>query len=138
LLDSTAVKRGPVSFASLVTPAVAPSAEAPASPTRDSADTDINLPRLAGPPQSHMVYPTYPETEQNGKVMLTAVVGQDGAVKSITVITGKKIFATAAVKAVKQWRYLPYEMEGKRVEFQTTVGFDFRGDEVVSVSFPQL
>jgi TonB family protein len=138
LLDSTAVKQGPVSFASLVTPAVAPSAEAPASPTRDSADTDINLPRLAGPPQSHMVYPTYPETEQNGKVMLTAVVGQDGAVKSITVITGKKIFATAAVKAVKQWRYLPYEMEGKRVEFQTTVGFDFRGDEVVSVSFPQL
>jgi protein TonB len=138
LLDSSGVQQGPVSFASFVSPTVAPSVDAAASPTRDTFAADTSLPRVAGPPQSRMVYPTYPETEQNGKVILTAVVGQDGAVKSITVISGKKIFVTVALKAVKQWRYLPYEIEGKRVEFQTTIGFDFRGDEVVSVSFPQL
>ncbi|MBV9183912.1 MAG: TonB family protein, partial [Acidobacteria bacterium] len=74
----------------------------------------------------------------NGKVVLTAVVAADGRVRTVNVISGSKIFASAARRAVREWRYLPYELHGTAIEFQTTIAFNFRGNEVISISFPQL
>lgn len=134
---SSIYEQGQLSLAAMLTP-TAPGLEPTRSVKPDTSDVDTTLPRLAGPPQFRMIYPTYPETQQSGKVVLTAVIAPDGSVKSITVISGKKIFASAALKAVKRWRYLPYELQGKSVEFQTAIAFEFRGDEVITVSFPHL
>jgi len=135
---SSSRKKEQLSLAAMLTIAEPRVADAKTSLKVRSSDQDNSLPRLAGPPQSRMIYPRYPETHKSGKVVLTAVVAPDGTIKSITVISGKKIFAGAALNAVRKWRYLPYALQGKPVEFQTTIAFNFRGDEVISVSFPQL
>ena len=135
---SSSRKKEQLSLAGMLSIAEPRAADAKTSLRVKSSDQDKSLPRLAGPPQSRMIYPRYPETHKSGKVVLTAVVAPDGTIKSITVISGKKIFAGAAVNAVRKWRYLPYASQGKPIEFQTTIAFNFRGDEVISVSFPQL
>jgi outer membrane biosynthesis protein TonB len=35
-------------------------------------------------------------------------VGYDGAVNQVSVLTGDRILAAAAVEAVRQWRYQPF------------------------------
>jgi TonB family protein len=57
------------------------------------------------------VTPRYPEYlrehEIGGVVRLTVVVTPGGNVKSVTPIGGNPILITAAIDAVKQWKYAP-------------------------------
>lgn len=59
-------------------------------------------------------------------IVVDAVIGQDGAVKSVRLLSppGSKL-AQAVVSAVKQWRYRPVYENGKPVEFSTRITFDF-------------
>ena len=55
------------------------------------------------------VMPTYPDVFKGrgiyGTVHLKVQVDIDGSVKAVDVLGGNPIFAEAAAKAVKQWRY---------------------------------
>jgi TonB family protein len=76
------------------------------------------------------VEPTYPEQAQQariqGTVKFDAVVGTDGMVKDLTVISGHPILVPAAVQAARQWICEPAKLNGVSIEVLTTIAIDFR------------
>jgi TonB family protein len=76
---------------------------------------------------AHSVPAKYPaEAHAEGTVLLKAVVDADGKVEGLRLIEGNATLATAAMQAVKQWRYRPYVRDGKAQIFQTVVIVDFQ------------
>jgi len=76
---------------------------------------------------AHSVPVKYPaEAHAEGTVLLKAVVDADGKVEGLRLIEGNANLATAAMQAVKQWRYRPYVRDGKAQVFQTVVIVDFQ------------
>jgi TonB family protein len=63
----------------------------------------------------HRVQPVYPEIARRlsleGLVMVRAEVAVDGHVKSVTVVSGNAILAQAAVRAVREWVFVPGAQE---------------------------
>ncbi len=80
---------------------------------------------------AYTVQPKYPVEARSGgaegTVVLKAVVDQAGKVEGVRLVEGKAALATAAIQAVKQWRYRPYVRDGKTQPFQTVVIVDFQG-----------
>ena len=71
-------------------------------------------------------FPTYPMmakmARQQGVVVLAAVIGTDGRVRDLEVLSSPSpLLADSAVKAVKQWEYKPYLLNGAAVEVETVV-----------------
>jgi TonB family protein len=77
----------------------------------------------------HRVSPAYPiearVLRQGGTVVLAATVMEDGRVGSVRVIDGPQLFAQSAVEAVKQWRYKPFELDGKPVKNEIAITLQF-------------
>ena len=77
----------------------------------------------------HDVMPEYPKEARDkgiqGDVILQAMIDRKGNIASLKVAQGDPILAEAAVKAVKQWRYRPYLLNGKPVEVLTTIKIQF-------------
>jgi TonB family protein len=105
------------------------------SPKTYEAAADQPRMQISGRPRK-LVYPVCPETQARGKVSLQAVVGYDGAVSRVRVLTGNRALAAAAVEAVRQWRYEPFSGTAPRQERETNITISFISDEVVAVSFP--
>lgn len=84
----------------------------------------------------HFAYPAAPEGGARGKVALTAMVGADGSVRSVKVMSGNRALAAAAVRAVRQWRYRPYLKDGQPVATETNIIFSFFSGDAISMSFP--
>ena len=77
----------------------------------------------------HQVKPEYPSAARaahiQGQVVLHAIIGKDGTVKEVQVVSGQPMLASAAQNAVKQWRYKPYFLNGQAVEVDTTINVNF-------------
>ena len=58
-------------------------------------------------------------------VILEAIVGTDGSVKSAQVLRGHPLLDEAAVDAVQQWRYTPTLLNGVPVDVVMTVTVNF-------------
>ena len=75
------------------------------------------------------VTPTYPPIARSahvaGAVVLAAVIGKDGTIENLHVVSGHPLLQQAAMDAVKQWRYHPYILNGEPVEVDTTVTVNF-------------
>lgn len=63
-----------------------------------------------------------------GSVVLQAVIGIDGGVRQLRVLSGDPRLANAAIEAVKKWRYRPFMLDGKPVEGETTITLNFKGE----------
>jgi TonB family protein len=78
----------------------------------------------------NLVEPVYPsdarQARLEGTVKLHVVVGADGEVQSFRTVSGPESLAQAAMVAVREWRYRPTLLNGKRVEMQEDVTFVFR------------
>ncbi|HEV2116589.1 MAG TPA: TonB family protein [Terriglobales bacterium] len=109
-------------------------APAPPNPVPDSAA----LPQIEEAPRSGFIYPVAPNPNLVGKVVLKAVVGSDGSVKQVEVLSGDRALAAAAVRAVRQWRYAPARVDGRTGDAQTHVTISFLGDDAVSVILPSM
>ena len=78
------------------------------------------------------VVPAYPEDARQqrieGPVVLNTLVGTDGSVRELTVISGNPQLVQAAADAVRQWRFQPHRSKGEPAEFETqiTVNFSLR------------
>lgn len=72
-------------------------------------------------------YPDLAKRERiTGKVILQAVVGADGRVKNLQVIASPdRSLSQSAVKAVSQWQYKPYILDGKPAEVEILLAVDF-------------
>jgi protein TonB len=77
----------------------------------------------------HKVEPPYPPIAKTarvqGVVILQAVIGKDGSIQNLHVVSGNPLLTQAALEAVKQWRYRPYILNGDPVEVETTVEVRF-------------
>jgi TonB family protein len=77
----------------------------------------------------HRVAPVYPQEAKTnriqGIVLMHALIGKDGLIKDLSVISGPKELTQAAVGAVQQWRYKPYLLEGEPIEVDTQVQVNF-------------
>jgi len=73
--------------------------------------------------------PVYPPTLRQagitGVVSLNIVIGKDGAVRNIQVVSGPSALVAAAMDAVRQWRYEPLVLNGNPVEVSTMVDVKF-------------
>jgi protein TonB len=75
------------------------------------------------------VQPVYPplakQARIQGVVILEAIIGKDGAVTEVKVISGHPLLQQAAIDAVSQWKYKPTLLNGEPVEVVTTVTVNF-------------
>jgi TonB family protein len=73
----------------------------------------------------YRVAPLYPplarQARIQGTVILRIVINQVGAVSDVQLVSGHPMLAPAAVEAVKKWRYLTHETDGKTADMQTEV-----------------
>ncbi|HWR50909.1 MAG TPA: energy transducer TonB [Bryobacteraceae bacterium] len=75
------------------------------------------------------VEPDYPELAWKrrigGRVRLTVLVGEDGSVEKVQVVSGHPLLAPAAVKALMQWRFEPVALNGRPRRFSAPVEIRF-------------
>jgi TonB family protein len=57
----------------------------------------------------------------SGYVTLHAVIGRDGEVRTMKVVSGPEMLRPTALEAVKQWKWLPYKRNGVDVDVETDV-----------------
>jgi TonB family protein len=79
---------------------------------------------------THKVDPVYPEAARQanvqGVVILDAVIGQDGTVVHLHPVSGPEELTSAAMDAVKWWRFQPYQINGRAQQVETKLAVDFR------------
>ncbi|HUI51454.1 MAG TPA: energy transducer TonB [Terriglobales bacterium] len=75
------------------------------------------------------VQPLYPplarQTRISGTVKLHAIIGKNGAVEQLTVVSGHPLLVQSALDAVRQWRYQPTLLNGDPVEVDTEIDVIF-------------
>jgi TonB family protein len=73
--------------------------------------------------------PTYPLLAQHmnvqGSVVLQAVIGADGIIQDLHVLSGPAILAAAAQQAVREWHFKPVLQNGSPVETQAKITVNF-------------
>jgi protein TonB len=71
------------------------------------------------------VQPAYPADAKaagvSGAVVLHVIIGKDGTVENLQVISGPEMLQKSAIEAVTQWTYKPYLLNGEPVQVDTTV-----------------
>jgi TonB family protein len=76
------------------------------------------------------IAPVYPhEARQDripGTVILHAVISKEGRITDLRLISGPKELAPAAIGAVQQWRYRPYQLMANPVEVDTEIQVNFQ------------
>jgi protein TonB len=75
------------------------------------------------------VQPQYPplarQTRISGTVRLHAIIGKNGAVEQLEVMSGHPLLVQAALDAVRQWKYQATTLNGEPVEVDTTIDVIF-------------
>jgi periplasmic protein TonB len=75
------------------------------------------------------VQPMYPplarQTRISGTVRLHAIIGKDGTIQQLEVMSGHPLLQQSALDAVRQWRYQPTLLNGDPVEVDTTIDVIF-------------
>lgn len=71
------------------------------------------------------VVPIYPpaakKAKVQGTVVLSALIGKDGNIENLRVVSGPSELQQSALDAVRQWTYKPYLLNGDPVKVVTTV-----------------
>jgi TonB family protein len=61
-----------------------------------------------------------------GTVIIEAQIGKDGKIKDIEVVsTPGPLLTDSAVKAVSQWEYRPYQLNGQPIDVRTTINVTY-------------
>ncbi|MBZ5719448.1 MAG: TonB family protein [Acidobacteriia bacterium] len=110
-----------------------PEASAPLPASSEDASAPAGMatlsPELAGKYLIQRVEPDYPDEARQqriqGEVVMDTVVGKDGTVHEVRPVSGDSRLSEAAMAAVRQWRYKPYNPNGQPVEFLTRVAVKF-------------
>ena len=78
---------------------------------------------------THSVTPGYPmlarQMKVQGSVILQAVIGPDGLIQDLHVVSGPPILAGAAQQAVKQWHFKPHFQGVEAIETQAKITVNF-------------
>jgi periplasmic protein TonB len=75
------------------------------------------------------VRPNYPllarQMKVQGSVILQAMIGRDGVIQNLRVVSGPHILASAAQDAVRQWHFKPHFQGSEAVETQAKITVNF-------------
>lgn len=78
----------------------------------------------------HAVQPVYPPEARKqhleGIVELRVVVGTDGGVRSVKLVSGSPLLASAAMDAARQFRYSPAALNGQPIETIQSIDMSFQ------------
>lgn len=78
---------------------------------------------------SRPVKPDYPmlarQMKVQGSVILQALIGRNGLIQDLRVVSGPPILASAAQEAVKQWHFKPHYQGDEAVETQARITVNF-------------
>ena len=78
----------------------------------------------------HRVQPDYPDIAAShrveGTVVLHAIIGKDGTIKNLKLVSGSDMLARSAIGAVEQWVYKPYLLMGEPVEVESQIVVNFQ------------
>jgi TonB family protein len=76
------------------------------------------------------VAPIYPplarQARIQGTVILRVIIDKEGNVSNLRLVSGHPMLVPAAIEAVKQWKYTPYELNGEIVAVETDVQVNFK------------
>jgi protein TonB len=93
-------------------------------------------PRISHMMEGNLIYrlqPEYPALARSahiqGTVVLSAIIGKDGTIQNLRVMSGHPMLVRAAIEAVTRWRYRPYLLNNEPVDVETqiTVNFSLSG-----------
>jgi len=114
-----------------------PVTEAPASDTTDTpantvtsnAAERVQMSADTAAVVTRSVKPGYPllarQMKVQGSVILQALIGRDGLIQDIHVLSGPPILAGAAEEAVRQWHFKPHYQGQEAVETQAKITVNF-------------
>ena len=98
--------------------------EKPVTPQRIRVGGNVQQANLV-----RKVTPVYPplakQARIQGTVRFTAIIGKDGTIQNLQLVTGHPLLVTAAQDAVKQWVYKPTLLNGEAVEVVTQIDVNF-------------
>ena len=126
-------------------------AEKPSPPVSDSAPPGTDSSSVAAPiesaavvpsgaaarlfvselPQGHFAEPVVTDPKLVGELRLRALIGADGSVKEVTVVSGSPKLAEVGMRAVRRWRY---QALGHPGEAETLIRMSFFGEDGVSIA----
>lgn len=106
-----------------------PTAPARAASVTSSAAERVQMSADTADVVSRPVKPDYPllarQMKVQGSVILQALIGRDGLIQDLHVLSGPPILASAAQEAVKQWHFKPHYMGEEAVETQARITVNF-------------
>ena len=75
------------------------------------------------------ITPVYPplakQARIQGVVRFTAIIGKDGTIQNLQLVSGHPLLVEAARQAVSQWQYKPTLLNGEPVEVVTQIDVNF-------------
>jgi len=105
-------------------PPPVPTGAPPPPPARIRVGGNVQAANLLVQPK-----PSYPPEAKaariQGVVKLHATIGKDGAIETLSVISGDPLLASAALEAVRQWVYRPTLLNGDPVGVETEIDVNF-------------
>jgi periplasmic protein TonB len=109
---------------SLATPPPPAPTPAPTKPKRVVLTSVVESAKLVYAPP-----PVYPQlaviAHVQGTVRIHAIIGMDGSVDQLTVVSGNPLLVPAARDAVARWRYQPTLLNREPVEVETEIDVNF-------------
>lgn len=78
----------------------------------------VNQPKPQYPPLAR-------QARIQGVVRFNAVIGKDGSIANLTLVSGHPLLVPSATEAVRQWRYQPTLLNGEPVEVVTQIDVNF-------------
>jgi protein TonB len=110
-----------------------PTAAPPPPPVKVEKKAEVQRIRVGGNVQSaklvRRTMPIYPplakQARIQGTVRFTAVIGTDGTIRDLRLVSGHPLLVPAAQEAVKQWAYQPTLLNGEPVEVITQIDVNF-------------
>jgi TonB family protein len=114
---------------SRATPSIAADPLSTAAKVTSAASERVEISSDAARLVTHSVTPAYPtlarQMRVQGSVVLQAVIGRDGQIQGLQVVSGPPILAGAAREAVKQWHFKPHLLGAEPVETQAKITVNF-------------
>lgn len=101
-----------------------PPKEKPKTPSQIRVGGNVQAAKLVRQPK-----PTYPplakQARIQGTVKFNAVIGKDGTIQNLQLVSGHPLLVPSATEAVKQWVYQPTLLNGEPVEVITQIDVNF-------------